>query len=108
MLHGKLPRLPLPDSAIDTVIASQVLEHVVRRDLFAAEIVRILAPGGQAFVFVPNNCLGPIDEPEHVIKYNTNTFEAFLRRHFDIKAIEIMKDANYTMSILFGHVTRRA
>lgn len=57
--------------------------------------------------FVPNDCLGPIDEPEHVIKYNHKTFEEFLTQHFDIVSIEVIKDANYAMSILMGHVRNR-
>lgn len=108
MYSGRLPRLNLPDTSFDAVIASQVLEHIVRRDLFASEIARILKPGGHAFIFVPNDCLGPIDEPEHVIKYNRHTFETFLKRHFDVTAVEVIKDANFTMSILLGQVRKRA
>ena len=51
------------------VAGAPLLEHVIRRSLFATEIQRVLGPGGRAFVFVPDDCLGPIDEPEHVIKY---------------------------------------
>lgn len=106
MFHGKLPKLPNPDNCFDTIIASQVLEHIIRRDLFASEVVRVLKPGGQAFFFVPNDCLGPIDEPEHVIKYNADTFKSFLTKHFEVSSIEVMKDNNYAMSILFGHVRK--
>lgn len=106
MFHGELPRLPIPDQSFDVVIASQVLEHIIRRNLFAAEVVRVLKSGGQAFFFVPNDCLGPIDEPEHVIKYNAKTFEAFLTRHFEISLIEVINDDNYTMSILLGQVRK--
>jgi 2-polyprenyl-3-methyl-5-hydroxy-6-metoxy-1,4-benzoquinol methylase len=107
MHHGSIPALPLPDAQYDTVIASQVLEHVIRRNQFAAEITRVLKPGGSAFVFVPNDCLGPIDEPEHVIKYNEESLHKFLARHFDIVSIDVIKDANHAMSILFAHVHSR-
>lgn len=107
MFQGYLPHLPIPDGTFDTVIASQVLEHIVRRSRFASEVARVLKPGGQGFFFVPNDCLGPIDEPEHVIKYNARTFEAFLRRHFDVLAIEVIKDDNHSMSILSGQVRKR-
>lgn len=108
MFHGKLPHVPVGDASYDVVIASQVLEHIIRRDLFLSEIARVLKPGGQAFIFVPNNCLGPIDEPEHVTKFDALSFEVLLARHFSVSSIEVMKDANYTMSILLGHVTRPA
>ncbi len=108
MIQGVLPEIAAADDRYDTVIASQVLEHIIRRDRFAREIARILKPRGEAFIFVPNDCLGPIDEPEHVIKYRRATFEAFLARHFEVLSIEIIKDANYSMSILMGHVRNRA
>ncbi len=47
MHHGSIPDLPLPDGFCDVVIASQVLEHVIRRNRFAREIVRVLKPRGQ-------------------------------------------------------------
>ena len=107
MHQGRLPRLPLPDSTYDVVVASQVLEHVIRRDVFAQEIARVLKPDGQAMIFVPNDCLGPIDEPEHVIKYTEATLRRFLARHFTVKGIEIIRDPNYPMTILFAHVLNR-
>lgn len=106
MFHGVLPLIPLPEHSFDTVIASQVLEHIIRRNTFAREISRIMKPGGQAFIFVPNDCLGPIDEPEHVIKYTQKTFETFLKRHFDVVSVEIIKDENFAMSVLLGQVRK--
>ena len=34
MHHARLPHLPLPDAQFDVVIASQVLEHIIRRRKF--------------------------------------------------------------------------
>ena len=44
---GKLPLIPLPDASFDVVIASQVLEHVIRRKRFLREIQRVLKPSGR-------------------------------------------------------------
>ena len=107
MYQGNLPRLPPHDSTYDAIIVSQVLEHIIRRDLFTREISRNLKPDGEVFFFVPNDCLGPIDEIEHIIKYYVNTFEGFLRRHFDVASIEVIKVANFSMSIPMGQVVRR-
>ena len=107
MHQGSIPILPLPTGYYDVVIASQILEHVIRRNRFAEEIVRVLKPDGSAFIFVPNDCLGPIDEPEHVIKYKETTLRSFLSRHFYIVEVSVIKDANHVMSILFAHVRIR-
>lgn len=106
MYHGGVPVLQLPDAAFDIVIASQVLEHIIRRHRFAQEIARVLKPGGRAFIFVPNNCLGPIDEPEHVIKYKPDSLRKFLNKHFEVVSLDVIKDANYPMTILFAHVRK--
>jgi Methylase involved in ubiquinone/menaquinone biosynthesis len=107
MHHGNVPTLSLPDAAYDVVIASQVLEHIIRRQHFAREIARVLRPQGIGFFFVPNDCLGPIDEPEHVAKYTATTLQKFLSKHFEVLSIEVIKDPNYPMTILFGQVRNR-
>jgi 2-polyprenyl-3-methyl-5-hydroxy-6-metoxy-1,4-benzoquinol methylase len=98
----------MADSTFDVVIASQVLEHVIRRRRFVEEIDRVLKPGGRAFIFVPDDCLGPIDEPEHVIKYTADTLRRFLSGTFDIDSIESMHDENFEMGILFAQLRKRA
>jgi SAM-dependent methyltransferase len=45
--------LPYPNDAFDTVLASEILEHVPRDDEAIAELARILRPGGTLAVTVP-------------------------------------------------------
>ncbi len=106
MWQGRLPELAVPDASFDVVIASQVLEHVIRRGRLMDEIARVLKPGGRAFVFVPDDCLGPIDESEHVIKYTRDSLRRFLARTFDVRSVETMHDANFTMPLLFAQVQK--
>ena len=105
---GALPRIPLPDSSVDAIIASQVLEHVVRRRRLLTEIRRVLRPGGQAFVFVPDNCLGPIDEPEHVMKYSAESLRKFLRAYLHVAEIYSFRDLTKSMPILFARAQKIA
>ena len=107
MHYGNLPLIPLPVAMFDVVIASQVLEHIIRRRRFVTEISRVLRPGGQAFFFVPDNCLGPIDEKEHVIRYNVDSLKRFLGQYFRLIKVESMRDPNHAMPILFAHVEKR-
>ena len=108
MWQGKLPMLPLADASFDVLIASQVLEHIIRRKRFMQEVNRVLRPGGSAFIFVPDDCLGPIDEPEHVVRYDRGSLRGFLAKTFDVVTVDSMRDPNFTMSILFAHVRKAA
>ncbi len=45
--------LPLPDSAHDTILLTDVLEHIARPDVLWREMARLLAPAGRLIVTVP-------------------------------------------------------
>jgi len=106
MHYGVLPSIPLPEATFDVVIASQVLEHVIRRRRFVSEMRRVLKPGGRALIFVPDDCLGPINEPEHVIKYNAHSLRECLQQCFTVIRLDSMHDVNHEMPILFAHVEK--
>lgn len=57
-------RLPYPDNFFDLVLSHEVLEHVQDDRLAAAEIARVLRPGGRAVIFVPNR-LYPFETHGH-------------------------------------------
>ncbi len=46
-------RFPFADAEVDTVISSQVLEHIPEPQFFLSECHRILKPGGAALLTVP-------------------------------------------------------
>lgn len=104
--RGVLPDIDYPDAQFDVVIASQVLEHIIRRGAFAREVRRVLRPGGSAFFFVPDNCLGPIDEPEHVMIYDQAKLQAFLARHFPSVEVTSIRDANHAAPVLCARARR--
>lgn len=103
MHRAKLPDLPLSDHLYDFVIASQVLEHIIQRKKFLHGLRRILKPTGTLIIFVPDNCLGPIDEPSHVVKFNKTSLAKELSVYFDSVFVESMKDLNFEMPILFAY-----
>jgi SAM-dependent methyltransferase len=53
VVRGDLTALPVPDSSVDRVIASEVLEHIPDDATAFAEIARVLKPGGRMAVTVP-------------------------------------------------------
>lgn len=104
MFSTVLPRIACGDHLYDAVIASQILEHVIERRRFLTEIRRVLKPGGLAFIFVPDNCLGPIDEPSHVVKFTKKSLSREIGQVFDRFEVVSMKDENFSMPILFATI----
>lgn len=56
--------LPYPDNFFDLVLSHEVLEHVRDDRAAAAEMARVLRPGGRAIIFVPNR-LYPFETHGH-------------------------------------------
>lgn len=102
MSRGDLLHMPFEDSQFDVAIASQVLEHVIRRNLFCRELSRIVKPSGKILIFVPNDRLGPIAEPSHVIKYNARSLRVFLDRHWVIESISSIVESHTNADNLFA------
>lgn len=46
--------LPFPDAAFDTVICSEILEHVTDVESLMREIRRVMKPGGKLYATMPN------------------------------------------------------
>ncbi|PSB33635.1 class I SAM-dependent methyltransferase [Stenomitos frigidus] len=73
-----LPDIPLPDHSFDVVVATETLEHIEDDQACIKRAVQILRPDGRAYIAVPNNCVGPDEDPEHLRKYTPETIEALL------------------------------
>jgi SAM-dependent methyltransferase len=68
--------IPLPDSSVDTAIATEVFEHCPNPELVMHEIRRVLNPGGKLFFTIP--FLWPL----HEVPYNEYRYTPFsLKRH---------------------------
>lgn len=52
--HDLEQPLPFDDAVFDTVVCSEILEHLFRPDLLLREVMRVLKPGGRVIVTVPN------------------------------------------------------
>lgn len=52
-LQGSAIKLPLENCCMDVVVSFETLEHIKEHDLFAAEIKRVLRPGGLLIMSAP-------------------------------------------------------
>jgi ubiquinone/menaquinone biosynthesis C-methylase UbiE len=100
--EGSLLNMPFSSGRFDAAIASEVLEHIIRRGRFLKELSRIVKSDGAILIFVPDNCLGPIDEPEHVIKYNSNSLEKFLSKFVTVESITSLVEPHTGARSLFA------
>lgn len=59
--------LPYPSDYFDVVFSNEVIEHVANDARFAAEMVRVLRPGGRLAIFCPNRWY-PVEQHGHYWK----------------------------------------
>jgi ubiquinone/menaquinone biosynthesis C-methylase UbiE len=79
-------RMPFPDGYFDVVSSFNSLDHVDDLDQAAAEITRVLAPGGSFLLLTDVNHAPTLMEP---ISYSWNVVEKFL------PALELLEERRY-------------
>ncbi|MFA7402990.1 MAG: class I SAM-dependent methyltransferase [Pelobacteraceae bacterium] len=55
VLEGSLYSLPFADASFDTVLFSEVIEHLEKPEKALSEIWRVLRPGGRVIIIFPND-----------------------------------------------------
>lgn len=74
----ELERWPFPDAMFDTVVCTEVLEHMIFDPVFVMnEMNRVMAPGGHALITIPNTA------SDSCLTYLVNNMQpGFLRQYF--------------------------
>lgn len=85
---GNAESLPFPDASFDVVYMSHVLEHTVSPRRALLEARRVLRPGGQLIVAVPNfgglqarafrRWFSGLDVPRHIYQFDRRTLGRYL------------------------------
>lgn len=88
--------IPLPDNSVGVLNASHILEHLHDKTKIMAEIHRVLAHGGWAFIEVPStDGRGAFQDPTHVSYWNENSFlyytSAYLAQFIDNTSIRFQE-----------------
>lgn len=85
--------IPLRTGAVDWVCSSHLIEHFVDPEPHVAEMARVLADGGAAFVLTPN-APADFENPYHVHLFAPAELAAMLGRHFaEVEVVGLDGDA---------------
>ena len=96
IVHDLNDGIPLTDNTVGVLNASHILEHLTDKTKIMAEIHRVLAPGGWAFIQIPStDGRGAFQDPTHVSYWNENSFlyytDAYLANFIDNKTIRFQE-----------------
>lgn len=85
-------RLPFGDSTFDSVVCSEVLEHIFDPERFMREIGRVLRPGGTVLLTVP------FLWPEHEQPQDFGRYSSFGIRHLSLQCGFVVISSTKTLS----------
>ena len=94
---GDALALPYPDDSFDTVIASEILEHIPDDGRAVAELARVLKPGGSLAVTVPRWL------PERICWLLSDAYHANEGGHVRIYRAERLRSMLETSGLRFTH-----
>ncbi len=91
-------KIPASDNSFDSVLCSQVLEHVFTPDAFLQELTRVLRPGGTLLVTIP------FAWDEHEQPFDFARYSSFGIRHLleqnGLEVVEVRKTATNARAIV--------
>ena len=101
-------KIPLPDNFVDSVMATEVFEHVPILEEVLKEILRVLKPGGILFFTVPY--IWPLhDAPHDEYRYTPYSLERHFRNvGFNEVNLKPMGNWNSSLAQMLGLWLRRA
>jgi SAM-dependent methyltransferase len=90
-------QLPIQSASVDTVLATEVLEHVFEPDRFMSELSRVARPGGALILTVPFAWYEH-EQPHDYGRYTSFGLRALVTRHgFDV--VQLSKTAGYVLAL---------
>jgi SAM-dependent methyltransferase len=75
-------RIGVRDHSVDFVCSSHIIEHFVAPEQHVAELARVTAPGGAAFVITPNRP-ADFENPFHVSLFEAPELQSLLHLFFE-------------------------
>lgn len=98
---GDAMQMPVADESFDTILCTEVLEHVPDPELVITEFSRILRPGGTIILTAP--FFYPVHDAWDFFRYSSDGIAAILKRHrFEIEKVEPLSGGGVTMAMMLN------
>lgn len=98
---GDASMLPFVDDSVDTILCTEVLEHVSHPEKVISEFARILRPGGVIITTAP--FFYPIHDSFDFFRYTDKGLEEIMQRQgFIIDKVQSLSGTGITLALLFN------
>lgn len=75
-------------TGFDLLVGTEFLEHLTEPTRALLLQSTVAEPGRMCMWSVPNNCMGPDEEPQHTVKWTSGEFELYLHRFYPDVTVE--------------------
>jgi SAM-dependent methyltransferase len=98
---GDAAYLPLPDESVDTILCTEVMEHVPDPEKTIQEFARVLRPGGTVIVTAP--FFYPVHDAYDFFRYSPDGIAAIMKRHgLIVESVDRLSGGPITLAIMFN------
>ncbi|MET0751972.1 MAG: class I SAM-dependent methyltransferase [Pyrinomonadaceae bacterium] len=98
---GDAERMPFADASVDTILCTEVLEHVKNPEMVIEEFARILKSGGVIITTAP--FFYPIHDSYDFFRYTDTGLAAIMKRYnLEIEKVEPLSGTGLTVAMMFN------
>lgn len=100
-LCGDAAKLPMADKCVDTILCTEVMEHIHDPESAVREFARILRPGGTLITTAP--FVYPIHDKYDFFRYSPDGLAAIMTRHgLTIESVKPLSGTAVTLALIFN------
>lgn len=100
-IFGDAMNIPLADNSVDTILCTEVLEHLPNPEKAIAEFARILRPNGVLITTAP--FFYPIHDAWDFFRYSPDGLATLMKQNgLDIELVKPLSGTGVTLALLFN------
>ena len=98
---GDAGYLPLADASVDTILCTEVMEHLPDPERAVAEFARVLRPGGTVITTAP--FFYPIHDAYDFFRYTPDGLKTMMERHgLTVETVKPLSGSGVTLAVMFN------